>query len=112
VLNHLSELGLTNDEEFARQLVNEKIKRKPVGKRVLKQKLFEKGISKEITRSTLDKKFSEIDENELASESLGKYLPKINDLEKPVQRKKAFDHLARKGFDFDVIKDVIRENIK
>lgn len=112
VIAHLNELGLLNDEEFAKQLVAEKIKRKPVGKRVLKQKLFEKGISKELSDDVLEKAFNEIDENELAEQSLNKYFPKIEHLERNEKKKKAFEHLVRKGFDFDVIKEVINEKIK
>lgn len=112
VIAHLNELKLLNDEEFAKQLVSEKIKRKPVGKRVLKQKLFEKGISKEMSEDVLEKAFEEVDEKELALESLNKYYPKILELERNDKRKKAFDHLVRRGFDFDVIKEVVNEKIK
>lgn len=112
VIAHLNELKLLNDEEFAKQLVSEKIKRKPVGRRVLKQKLFEKGISREMSEDVLEKAFEEVDEKELALESLNKYYPKIQELERNDKRKKAFDHLVRRGFDFDVIKEVVNEKIK
>lgn len=112
VIKHLAELGLTNDEEFAMQLVKEKITRKPVGKKVLKQKLYEKGISKELSESVLEKAFEEVDEKELAMYNFRKYYPKLEGIEINSQRKKTFDYLARKGFDFDVIKEIINENIK
>ncbi len=112
VLKHLAELSLTNDEEFAAQLVREKIKNKPVGRKVLRQKLFEKGISKELSESVLEKAFEEVDEKELALRNFRKYFPKIEGTEINSQRKKTFDYLARKGFDFDVIKEIINENIR
>ena len=112
VLKHLAELGLTNDEEFARVFINEKIKRKPVGKKVLRQKLFEKGINKELGDNVLEKIFSEVDEKELALENFRKYFPKLVGTEIHSQRKKTFDYLARKGFDFDIINQIIKENIK
>jgi regulatory protein len=112
VLKHLAELGLTNDEEFAAQLVKEKIKNKPVGRKVLKQKLFEKGISKEVSENVLEKTFSEVDEKELAMRNFRKYKPKLEGIEINSQKKKTFDYLARKGFDFDVIKEIINENIR
>jgi regulatory protein len=112
VLKHMAELGLTNDEEFARQLVNEKIKRKPVGKKVLKQKLFQKGISKELSESVIEKAFDEVDEKELAMVNFRKYFPRLEGIEINSQKKKIFDYLAGKGFDFDVIKEIINENIR
>lgn len=112
VIEHLNELGLTNDEEFAKQLVSEKIKRKPVGKRVLKQKLFEKGIPAKLGDAVIENAFLEIDEKSLVNQSLEKYLPKLKDMEFLEKKKKAFDHLARKGFDFDVIKEALSEKIK
>jgi regulatory protein len=112
VLKHMAELGLTNDEEFARQLVNEKIKRKPVGKKVLKQKLFQKGISRELSDSVIEKAFDEVDEKELAMVNFRKYFPRLEGIEINSQKKKIFDYLAGKGFDFDIIKEIINENIR
>jgi len=111
VIAHLEELKLIDDEQFAMQLAREKIKNKGVSRKVLQQKFFQKGIPKEIGESVLGKIFGEINEKELALRNLDKYFPKIKDKEKAEQKKKIFDYLARKGFDFDIISEVIRENI-
>lgn len=108
VINHLTELGLVNDEEFARQLVSEKIKNKPAGRRSLQQKLFEKGISKNISESVLNTLLTEDTEREIALKIYGKLKPKLKGLDKQDARKKIFDTLARKGFDFDIINEIIR----
>lgn len=111
VLKHLNELKLTNDEEFAKQLIQEKIARNPSGKRVLKQKLFEKGISKEVSDEAIEKAFADIDEKELALKSFEKYYPRIKSQETDKKRKKAFDFLSRRGFNFDVINEIIKEHL-
>lgn len=111
VLNHLSELKLTNDEEFAKQLIQEKISRNPSGKRVLKQKLFEKGISKEVSDQAIESAFENLDEKELAMKSFVKYYPRIKSEEKDKQKRKTFDFLSRRGFNFDVINQIIKENL-
>ncbi len=111
ILKHLTELNLIDDAEFAKQLISEKIKRKPAGKTFLKQKLFEKGISKEIAEKALEEAFENIDEKEVAMQCFLKYYPKVKPLEKDKQRKKIFDTLARKGFDYDIINQVIREKL-
>ncbi len=111
VLTHLAELGLTNDEEFARQLASEKIKRKGIGRKLLMQKFFEKGISKSTGEEVLDKVFTEIDEKQIALDNFRKYYPKIKQMDIGDRKRKTFDHLARKGFDFEVINEIIRDNI-
>jgi regulatory protein len=111
VISHLEELKLLDDEQFALQLAREKIKNKGVSRKVLQQKFFQKGIPKAVGESVLDRIFKEVNEKELALRNFDKYYPKIKDKEKAEQKKKIFDYLARKGFDFDIIGEVIRENI-
>lgn len=109
VTSHLKELGLLNDEEFARQLVNEKIKNKPQGRRMLQQKLFEKGINKQTGETVLEELLSTNTEKLLALKIFEKLKPKLITLEKPDARKKIFETLARKGFEYDIINEIIRE---
>jgi len=111
VLNHLSELKLTNDEEFAKQLIQEKLSRNPSGKRVLKQKLFEKGISKEVSDMAIKTAFENLDEKELALKSFKKYYNRIKSEEPDKQKRKTFDFLSRRGFNFDIINQIIKENL-
>jgi len=112
VLKYLEDAGLTNDEEFARVLIEEKIKRKPVGIRVLKQKLFEKGVPKKIGEKVLENVFSNVDEKELALQNFKKLYPKIKGKDKNVQKKKTYEYLTRKGFGYDVINEIVYEEIK
>lgn len=112
VISHLEELKLVDDEQFATQLAREKIKNKGIGKKVLLQKFFQKGIPKATGEKVLAKLFEEFDEKELALRNFNKYYPKIKDKDKAEQKKKIFDYLARKGFDFDIINEVIREKIR
>lgn len=108
VISHLTELGLVNDEDFARQLINEKIKNKPAGRRSLEQKLFEKGISKNISEDILNSILTEETEKELAVKVYEKLKPKLKGLDKQDVKKKIYETLARKGFNYDIINDIIR----
>ena len=112
VLELLEKQKLTDDVEFARALIEERLKLKPVGKKILRQKLFEKGVPKLIGEQALEKVFSGIDEKDLALANFRKYYPKIKEKEYPEQKRKVFDFLARKGFDFDVINEIMREELK
>jgi len=111
-VEHLKELKLLDDEEFAKQLVREKLSSKPVGKAVLKQKLYQKGIPADITERILEESFNDTNEKEFVKEIFNKYFNRVKGLDIMKQRKKMFDYLARKGFDFELIKEVINENIQ
>jgi regulatory protein len=108
---HLKELKLLDDEEFARQLVKEKLSSKPAGKAVLKQKLYQKGVHADIINRVLEESINDTNEKDFVKEIFNKYFHKVKGLDIVKQRKKMFDYLARKGFDFEIIKEVINENI-
>lgn len=112
VITHLEKVGLIDDLAFAVEFVNAKLRMKPKGKRVLDQKLMEKGISKEVREKVLTDTFEHIDENELALQNFNKYFPRVKNKERMEQKKKIFEHLVRKGFDFDTVNQVIRENLR
>ncbi len=111
-IKHLEKLGLINDEEFAKQLVQSKTGRKPSGKAVIRQKLFQKGISKNVAEKVIDELYSPEKEKELILEVYGKYVKKLKGKDKFSRRKKMFEHLMRKGFDVDLINELLNEKIK
>jgi regulatory protein len=112
IMAYLEESGLTNDEEFARALIEEKIKNKPVGIRVLKQKLFEKGVPKQVGEDVLEKVFENVDEKSLAMVNYKKLQPKLKGKDRNEQKRKVYEYLTRKGFGYDVINEIIYEEIK
>lgn len=107
IIEHLKELGLLNDEEFARQLITEKIKNKSLSRRMLEQKLFEKGISKQTGQPLLDQLLNAETETTLAFKIYEKLSPKLKGLDKQDAKKKIYETLTRKGFDYDTINTVI-----
>jgi regulatory protein len=111
IVEHLKNLGLLNDEEFAKELVQGRLGSKPLGKRVLKQKLIQKGISGPVGDKVLDEMLSGEKEKEMALKVYRKYLPKTKNLDRIKKRKKLFDHLIRKGFDIDTVAEILNEKL-
>ncbi|MCC6865321.1 MAG: RecX family transcriptional regulator [Ignavibacteria bacterium] len=107
VIDHLNKIGLLNDEDFARQLVKEKIKNKMLGRRMLQKKLFEKGIAKQTGDSVLNELLNSDTENLLAFKIYDKIKPKLKHLDSPTAKKKIYETLFRKGFNYDIINNVI-----
>jgi len=110
-VEHLRRLGLLNDAEFASQLIASKLSRKPVGKKILLQKLYQKGVKKNISEEVISRIVTPEREKEFALQNFKKIYPKIRHNDNITQRRKIFQFLARRGFDFEIINEVIRENL-
>lgn len=108
-LAHLEKLSLLNDEEFARLVVQSKTGKNPAGKSVIRQKLYQKGISKEISEKVLGELYTESNEKKLLLDIFKKNSAKLKGLDENKKRKKMFEYLARKGFDFDLINELLNE---
>ena len=109
---HLGKLGLINDEEFAKQLVQSKMGKKPSGRKVIRQKLFQKGISKDTADKVIEELYTPDKENELITDIYNKYTKKLEGKDKFQKRRKLFEHLIRKGFDIDAINELLNEKLK
>lgn len=111
-IEHLQEMGLMNDEEFARQFIQSYISTKPKGKNFIRQKLFQKGISKQIADKMLDGIYTNVDEKQIALDVLEKYLKRVRAKDISEKKRKIFSYLASKGFNFDIINEIIYEKLK
>ena len=101
--DRLLELGLLNDEEFARMLANELYERKGYGIKRIKQELVFRGIEREIAENAIES--LDIDtQTRIILVIKKKYLNKIND-EKGIKR--AVDGLMRLGYSYSDIKNAL-----
>lgn len=110
-INKLKQKGLINDEEFAKTWVESRRRSKNKGKIALKQELLQKGISKEI----IDEQLSigtEVTEEQLAKQALEKKINSWKNLPILTFKKKAYNFLLYKGFDYDTIRKVVGVFIK
>ena len=101
--DRLLELGLLNDEEFARMLANELYERKGYGTKRIKQELIFRGIEREIAENAIES--LDIDtQTRIILVIKKKYLNKLND-EKGIKR--AVDGLIRLGYSYSDIKTAL-----
>ena len=108
VISFLKDLNYLNDENYAKMYLESKILQKPEGRRVLKMKLAEKGISKETAERVVSEQYSENLEKEKAAEVLKKYTKKVRARNPADKKQKCFRYLLSKGFDFDTINELLR----
>lgn len=108
VLSYLAEKNYLNDEEFAKQFVAERVKRKKVGPGRLSAELMKKGIKRELIRENL----LEIDQEKYFENATGIAQKKLLQIRKKEadERKisaKLYSFLAGKGYESDLIRQVI-----
>ena len=99
----LTELGLLNDEEFARILANDLLNRKNYAIKRIKQELIYRGINREIVENTIES----LDNDPTPRIIMlvrKKYINKLGD-EKG--KKRTIDALLRLGFSYSDIKNAL-----
>lgn len=108
LINKLKQKGLLSDEQFARAWVEARRKTKKKGKIALKAELYQKGIDHELIDEILEE-FTPDSEEELAQQALEKKIRVWKNLLPHVFKKKASEFLLRRGFEYEVVKDVVEK---
>ena len=111
IIDFLKKYNFINDGELASKIVNTNVNLNKYGKNKIKQNLYNKGIEK----SAIDEAISEIDYDAEFENAL--YLAqKRYDRVKNEDPKKAYakiaNHLAYKGFNYDIIKSLLNKIFK
>ncbi len=104
-VDRLEELGLINDERFAKRYAQELINTKHLSPVGAVRKLVEKGIDRDLARDTVDALDCDIDENITAIIDK-KYSGKLSD-EKG--RRRCVNGLMRLGYSYSDIKSALRQ---
>lgn len=111
VIVELKEAKFLNDVEFALSFARSRIHKKPMGERLLRQELWKKGLKKELIDNTIRAAYSEKSQDEIARELVQKRIARYENLDESKQKKRLNDFLLRRGFDWELIKEVIAEKI-
>ena len=108
VIEFLKGYKLINDNLLAEKIVHDNMNLSKFGKNKIKQNLYNKGIS----ASDIQDAISQIDpdeEYENAKYLAEKRLKRLKVEDKNKINQKIYQHLAYKGFNYDIIKRVLRE---
>jgi regulatory protein len=104
-LEKLSDYGYLNDERFAELWIENRLAHRPRGKRMLEQELRQKGIERQVVDETVAA--MDIDDRAAALELARKRLKSVHGLPIEEQKKKLTGILARRGFDYGVIRTTL-----
>lgn len=105
LLNKISEYELVDDEKFTRWWVDQRQQFRPRSERQLRQELLQKGIAKDLITTVLSE--NEIDETKIARDLISQKSYKWDKYNEKTAKQKKSEFLARKGFTWDVIKEVV-----
>ncbi len=107
VVENLKQNRLINDLEFGKMFARDSMMRKPLGKMVMKQKLFQKGIQRDAIEKILQEIYDEQDEHGIALALAEKRLPRLKNLDEIKQKQRISSYLAGRGFNWETIHNVI-----
>jgi len=106
-IESLKNHNLVNDRRFARMWA-ESCLRRSYGRWKVQTDLNKKGIDKEIVEEVLRESYSKVDEVQIALALIQKKWPSLKKEENALLRRVS-DFLKRRGFPFEVIAEVIRQ---
>lgn len=107
LMEKLKKKGLLNDLEFAKAWVQSRSKKKGVN--ALKSELFKKGIGREIIEEVLSTEYSVLSETETAEKLLERRIQRFKNLPKMEIKQKSLQFLMRRGFNYEISKQVIEK---
>ena len=109
VLAELKEAGFVDDVVFARTFAHNRMVSKPMGERLLRQELWAKGVSEAVIRQTVAETYSKFSEGQIALDLLRQRQPRYRDAPPQEQKKKLYDFLLRRGFDWQTVEAALNE---
>jgi regulatory protein len=110
LLDRFEEVGLVDDEAFARSWVESRQAGKGLARRALAQELRRKGVDDEVAREVLDEVDPD-DEVEAARQLVRRKLRTVARLDSQVATRRLAGMLARKGYPAGVAFRVVREEL-
>src|SRR5690606_32747405 len=108
VIAKLIEYNYLDDEQYAKNAALAAIRQRPQGRHKLRQSMARKPLDREIKEKAIDHAFEQMPESELIDTVIEKRLRLKGIPETPEDHKKLYDHLLRKGFSFDLIREKIK----
>jgi|SRR3990172_740043 len=111
LFNKLKILGLVDDKEFARWWVDQRLTFRQIGERKLRGELRLKGVAEDTINTIFEEKDVKNEQKILALRLMSKKMKQYSGLSAEKTRKRAYNMLLSRGFDWDVTKEVIDEVI-
>lgn len=109
VINNLKEDKFLDDDNYAEVFINSMKNYKTWGRFMMKKKMLEKKLPKDLIEQKLSELVTEEDELEIAKRFVGKQITDLKDLNKIdyQEKQKLMRKLTARGFGFDVVSKIV-----
>jgi regulatory protein len=108
VVEHLTRLGYVDDRTFARQWAAGRVRLSGFGRRRIEQELRQKGVDKDVIHEALKEVILPEDERETARALTLRKLKTMKDVLPETRKRRLAAFLERKGFSYEIIREMIR----
>jgi regulatory protein len=102
-IERLKELGYVNDETFAQSYATTRVSLRAVGRSRVARELRTKKVARQTITKALDSVFEQTSEEALIDRAIRKRIRTHGRPEDQAATRRLFDHLARLGFEYDLI---------
>ena len=109
VLSDLVRFAYVDDEKFADQWAQSRVRLRGLGRRRIERELRDKGIDRETVRRALDGALTTDVEAETARRAAERKLMSMRTLDGETRRRRLAGFLERKGFSFEVIRHILKK---
>lgn len=108
-IEKMKNYGYLDDEKYARDWIEERIRTRGFSSSKIKSELFLKGISKEIIENNLKEIYTPELEIKTAKRIAKKQMRKYKNLDEKVIKRRIINFLLRKGYNYSVIESILSE---
>lgn len=109
VISELKRLKFLDDQRFAQSYAQTQMITRPMGEYFLKRELKKKGIDSELIEQTIKKVYEEKDQLSVAIELAQQRKKRYKNIDEKKAKKRVSDFLLRRGFDWDVVSEVMEQ---
>jgi regulatory protein len=106
-LDDLEEVGLVDDEKFARELATHEIEGRGSGRRMAISALRKAGVKAEVAEQVVDE-MGPADEEARAEELARSRIGRLRSLDEPTAQRRLLSYLLRRGYDGNVARAAAR----
>lgn len=105
VIERLREYGYLDDDQFAHDVALSKLRQKPQGRRGLQFAMSRKKLERSVVDAAIAKAFETLPETGLIDLAIEKRLSSKGIPKTREEMKRLIDHLLRRGFSYDLIRE-------
>lgn len=109
-IDELKDVRMLDDKVFARLWIGDRISLKPAGRSLIVRELKAKGLDDKSIESAFEEYKGSFDEYEIAAPLARRKAERLKGLGAEKSKKKLFDFLNRRGFSYNTIWKVIKDN--